>query len=139
MNRAALHVEEDGHTYTDPDNDTILDSYGTISPDRTGSSSAWPVESSGDIDGRDIFSIDHSYGNYLSGQRFSNTSISDRSIWFCSFYKSELLCLSFLLYIALRAQVGMNLRIIPVHLVRSLVFVMVITFPTDVLSGYIFV
>ena len=28
MNRAALHVEEDGHTYTDPDNDTILDSYG---------------------------------------------------------------------------------------------------------------
>lgn len=31
MNRAALHVEEDGHTYTDPDNDTILDSYG--SPD----------------------------------------------------------------------------------------------------------
>lgn len=23
-----LHVEEDGHTYNDPDNDTILDSYG---------------------------------------------------------------------------------------------------------------
>ena len=40
---------------------------------------------------------------------------------------------------ALRAQVGMNLRIIPVHLVRSSVFVMVITFPTVVLSGYIFV
>ena len=27
-NQMVLHVEKDGHTYNDPDNDTVLDSYG---------------------------------------------------------------------------------------------------------------
>ena len=110
---------------------SVYDSYG--SPD-TNADRAFLVFPFGLVDAGNYGSDDvtDSYGNYLSGQRFSNTSISDRSIWFCSFYKSELLCLSFLQYIALRAQVGMNLRIIPVHLVRSSVFVMVITFPTGI-------
>ena len=49
----------------------------------------------------------------------------------CCWLQPQLLrqYLQFLRYIALRARVGMNLHIIPVHLVKSLVFVMVITFP----------
>lgn len=30
MNRTTHHVEPDGHTYIDPDNDSVLDSYGWI-------------------------------------------------------------------------------------------------------------
>lgn len=64
MNRTAHHVEPDGHVYIDPDNDSVLDSYGhRISPSTSysGACYMWP---SGEV--VSDYTFDYSYGQKRS-------------------------------------------------------------------------
>ena len=105
------------------------------SPDTGYGSGAYYVRSSGDVLINNYVVI--SYGRKLSGHGLGWQCLLCQSVRYCRFLQRRQY-LQFLRYIALRARVGMNLHTIPVHLVRSSVFVMVTTFPTDIIQGYIF-